>query len=142
VTVKDADGNMYIDMAAGVAVNAVGRNHPKVLDAIRRQCDVIMHTTDITNPKRIELAKKVSGVMPRGLAGNCHTAVYQAGSDAVETAIKFARAYTGRSQLIAFHGAYTVCGAAAPCHAFNYRHASLLIAGGTCRGIATAARSA
>ena len=99
VTVKDADGNLYIDMAAGVAVNAVGRNHPKVLDAIRRQCDVIMHTTDITNPKRIELAKKVSSVMPEGLRGNCHTAVYQAGSDAVETAIKFARAYTGRSQL-------------------------------------------
>ena len=65
-----------------------------------------MHTTDITNPKRIELAKKVSGIMPEGLAGNCHTAVYQAGSDAVETAIKFARAYTGRWQLIAFHGAY------------------------------------
>jgi len=78
VTVKDADGNMYIDMAAGVAVNAVGRNHPKVLAAIQRQCDVIMHTTDITNPKRLELAKKVSGIMPEGLAGNCHTAVYQA----------------------------------------------------------------
>ena len=66
VTVKDADGNMYIDMAAGVAVNAVGRNHPKVLDAIQRQCDVIMHTTDITNPKRIELAKKVSADHARG----------------------------------------------------------------------------
>ena len=105
-------------MAAGVAVNAVGRNHPKVLEAIRRQCDVIMHTTDITNPKRIELAKKVSSVMPEGLAGNCHTAVYQAGSDAVETAIKFARAYTGRSQLIAFHGAYhgVWCGTAAHDH--------------------------
>ena len=72
-TVFDADGNLYIDMAAGVAVNAVGRGHPKVLEAIRRQCDVIMHTTDITNPKRIELAKKVSGIMPEGLAGNCHT---------------------------------------------------------------------
>ena len=124
VTVKDADGNMYIDMAAGVAVNAVGRNHPKVLDAIKRQCDVIMHTTDITNPKRIELAKKVSSVMPEGLAGECHTAVYQAGSDAVETAIKFARAYTGRSQLIAFHGAYhgVWCGTAAMTTAYNYRH--------------------
>ena len=115
VTVYDADGNLYIDMAAGVAVNAVGRGHPKVLEAIRRQCDVIMHTTDITNPKRIELAKKVSGVMPEGLAGNCHTAVYQAGSDAVETAIKFARAYTGKSQIIAFQGAYhgVWCGSAA-----------------------------
>ncbi len=124
VTVKDADGNMYIDMAAGVAVNAVGRNHPKVLAAIQRQCDVIMHTTDITNPKRIELAKKVSGIMPGGLAGNCHTAVYQAGSDAVETAIKFARAYTGRTQLMAFHGAYhgVWCGTAAMTTSYNYRH--------------------
>jgi 4-aminobutyrate aminotransferase len=124
VTVKDADGNTYIDMAAGVAVNAVGRNHPKVLDAIRRQCDVIMHTTDITNPKRIELAKKVSSVMPEGLAGKCHTAVYQAGSDAVETAIKFAKAYTGRSQVVAFHGAYhgVWMGTAAMTTAYNYRH--------------------
>jgi 4-aminobutyrate aminotransferase len=123
-TVYDADGNLFIDMAAGVAVNAVGRGHPKVLEAIQRQCDVIMHTTDITNPKRIELAKKVSGIMPGGLAGNCHTAVYQAGSDAVETAIKFARAYTGRSQLIAFHGAYhgVWCGTAALTTSYNYRH--------------------
>ena len=68
-TVKDADGNLYIDMAAGVAVNAVGRGHPKILEAIQRQAGVIMHTTDITNPKRIELAKKVSGVMPAGAAG-------------------------------------------------------------------------
>jgi 4-aminobutyrate aminotransferase len=124
VTVKDPDGNLYIDMAAGVAVNAVGRNHPSVLEAIRRQCDVIMHTTDITNPKRLELAKKVSSVMPDGLRGNCHTAVYQAGSDAVETAIKFARAYTGRSQFIAFHGAYhgVWMGTAALTTAYNYRH--------------------
>ena len=123
-TVNDADGNLYIDMAAGVAVNAVGRGHPRVLDAIRRQCDVIMHTTDITNPKRIELAKKVSGIMPEGLRGNCHTAVYQAGSDAVETAIKFARAYTGRSQIIAFHGAYhgVWCGTAALTTGYGYRH--------------------
>jgi 4-aminobutyrate aminotransferase len=124
VTVKDADGNLYIDMAAGVAVNAVGRGHPKVLAAIQRQCDVIMHTTDITNPKRIELAKKVSSVMPEGLAGKCHTAVYQAGSDAVETAIKFARAFTGRAQIVAFHGAYhgVWMGTAALTTSYNYRH--------------------
>ena len=66
-TVKDPDGNIYIDMAAGVAVNAVGRGHPKVLEAIHNQSGTIMHTTDITNPKSIELAKKVSGVMPEGL---------------------------------------------------------------------------
>jgi 4-aminobutyrate aminotransferase len=123
-TAKDADGNLYIDMAAGVAVNAVGRAHPQVLAAIRRQSSNIMHTTDITNPKRIELAKKVSEVMPEGLRGNCHTSVFQAGSDAVETAIKFARRHTGRSQIIAFQGAYhgVWCGTAALTTGYNYRH--------------------
>ncbi len=94
-TAKDADGNLYIDMAAGVAVNAVGRGHPKVLEAINRQCCQIMHTTDITNPKRIALAKRVSEIMPEGLRGDCHTSFFQAGSDAVETAIKFSRKVTG-----------------------------------------------
>jgi 4-aminobutyrate aminotransferase len=124
-TVKDADGNMFIDMAAGVAVNAVGRNHPKVLEAIRRQSSVIMHTTDITNPKRIELAKKISGIMPDGLRGNCHTAFFQSGSDAVESAIKFSRHYTERSQIIAFQGAYhgVNCGTAALTAGYRYRHA-------------------
>jgi 4-aminobutyrate aminotransferase len=123
-TTKDADGNIFIDMSAGGAVNAVGRGHPKVLEAIRKQSSVIMHTTDITNPKRIELAKKISGIMPEGLRGNCQTAFAQSGSDAVETAIKFVRHYTGRSQIIAFHGAYhgVWCGTAALTTGYRYRH--------------------
>jgi 4-aminobutyrate aminotransferase len=123
-TVKDADDNMFIDMAAGVAVTAVGRNHPKVVEAIRRQSGIIMHTTDITNPKRIELARKVSGIMPEGLRGNCHTAFSQSGSSAVETAIKFARHYTGRAQIIAFQGAYhgVWCGTSALTTGYRYRH--------------------
>jgi 4-aminobutyrate aminotransferase len=123
-TVKDADGNIFIDMAAGVAVNAVGRGHPEVLETIRRQSSLIMHTTDVTNPRRIELAKRVSGIMPAGLRGNCHTAFAQSGSGAVETAIKFARTYTGRTQFIAFHGAYhgVWMGSAALTTGFRYRH--------------------
>jgi 4-aminobutyrate aminotransferase len=123
-TVKDPDGNLYIDMAAGLAVNAVGRNHPRVTEAIQRQSNIIMHTTDITNPKRIELARRISGVMPEGLRGNCHTAFFQAGSSAVETAIKFARHYTGRSQILAFQGAYhgVWMGTAALTTGYRYRH--------------------
>ena len=83
-----------------------------------------MHTTDITNPKRIELAKKVSEVMPEGLRGDCHTSFFQAGSDAVETAIKFSRKHTGRTQIIAFQGAYhgVWCGTSALTTGYNYRH--------------------
>ncbi len=123
-TVKDADGNLYIDMAAGVAVNAVGRGHPKILEVIQKQSSVIMHTTDVTNPKRIELAKKLAGLMPEGLRGNCRTAFAQSGSSAVETAIKFARHATGRSQIIAFHGAYhgVWMGSGALTTGFRYRH--------------------
>jgi 4-aminobutyrate aminotransferase len=123
-TAKDADGNLYIDMAAGVAVNAVGRGHPKILETITRQCCQIMHTTDITNPSRIALAKRVSQVMPEGLRGNCHTSFFQAGSDAVETAIKFSRKHTGRTQIFAFQGAYhgVWCGTTALTTGYNYRH--------------------
>jgi 4-aminobutyrate aminotransferase len=123
-TVKDADGNLFIDMAAGVAVNAVGRNHPKILEAIQNQSNIIMHTTDATNVKRIELAKKISGIMPEGLRGNCRTSFAQSGSGAVETAIKFARHSTGRSQIIAFHGAYhgVWMGSAALTTGYKYRH--------------------
>ncbi len=123
-TVKDADGNLFIDMAAGVAVNAVGRSHPKVLETIQNQSNIIMHTTDATNVKRIQLAKKVSEIMPEGLRGNCQTTFMQSGSSAVETAIKFARHYTGRSQIIAFHGAYhgVWMGTAALTTGYRYRH--------------------
>jgi 4-aminobutyrate aminotransferase len=123
-TVKDADGNVFIDMAAGVAVNSVGRNHPRIIEAMQKQMGVIMHTTDITNPRRIELARKISGIMPEGLRGNCHTAFTQSGSGAVETAIKFARHYTGRTQIIAFHGAYhgVWMGSAALTSGYRYRH--------------------
>ena len=123
-TVKDADGNLFIDMAAGVAVNAVGRNHPKVLETIQAQSSVIMHTTDATNVKRIELARRISEIMPEGLRGNCRTAFMQSGSGAVETAIKFARHYTGRSQVIAFHGAYhgVWMGSGALTTGYGYRH--------------------
>ncbi|MBN2240182.1 MAG: aspartate aminotransferase family protein [Dehalococcoidales bacterium] len=123
-TVKDADGNLFIDMAAGVAVNAVGRNHPKVLETIQNQSNIIMHTTDATNVKRIELAKKISEIMPEGLRGDCRTAFLQSGSGAVETALKFARHYTGRSQVIAFHGAYhgVWMGSGALTTGYGYRH--------------------
>ncbi|MDD5701362.1 MAG: aspartate aminotransferase family protein, partial [Dehalococcoidales bacterium] len=97
---------------------------PRVLEAMRNQMNIIMHTTDSTNVKRIELARKISSVMPEGLAGNCHTVFAQSGSGAVETAIKFARHYTGRSQILAFHGAYhgVWCGTAALTTGYRYRH--------------------
>ncbi|MFH0725636.1 MAG: aspartate aminotransferase family protein [Pseudomonadota bacterium] len=105
-TVKDPDGNVFIDITAGVAVNSVGRCHPRVIAAMQAQMGTLMHASDISNVRRTELAQKVAGVMPAGLRNNCITYFTQGGSGAVETAIKFVRKITGRTQIAAFHGAY------------------------------------
>ena len=122
-TVKDPDGNLYIDISAGVAVNSVGRRHPRVVKAMEEQLTKLMHAIDITNIRRIELAKKVSSVMPEGLRGHCVSYFTQSGSAALETAIKFARRITGRSQIVAFHGAYhgVWCGSGALTTGERYR---------------------
>lgn len=106
VTVKDPDGNVYIDVSAGVGVNSVGRAHPEVLEAIDRQSKQLMHGSDISNTRRGELARKISAIAPPGLKDNCISYFTQSGSGAVESAIKFARKITGRHQILAFHGAY------------------------------------
>ena len=105
-TIKDPDGNIYIDITAGVAVTSVGRCHPRVLKAMQDQMGRLMHAIDISNTRRTEMAEKVAGVMPKGLRENCVTYFNQGGSGAVETAIKFCRKVTGRTQIVAFHGDY------------------------------------
>ena len=106
VTVKDPDGNLYIDLSAGVGVNSVGRCHPQVVEAIRLQSQRLMHGSDISNTRRTQLASRISEIMPEGLRGDCVTYFAQAGSDALEAAVKFAKRVTGRQQILAFHGAY------------------------------------
>lgn len=126
VTVKDPDGNVYLDLAAGVGVNSVGRRHPRVVKAIEEQLTRLMHAAEGVNTRRAELAKKISSIMPDGLRGNCISYFTQSGSGAVETVIKFARRITGRSQIIAFHGAYhgVWCGSGAlttgECYHYGY----------------------
>jgi 4-aminobutyrate aminotransferase len=122
-TVKDPDGNLYIDMTAGVAVSSVGRRHPLVVKAMEKQMGKIMHAIEAVHSRRTELAKKISGVMPAGLRGKCVTYFTQSGSGAVETAIKFAHRATGKSQIVAFHGAYhgVWCGSGALTTGDGYR---------------------
>jgi 4-aminobutyrate aminotransferase len=106
VTVRDPDGNTFIDLSAGVGVSSVGRCHPKVVEAIRKQSEIMMHAMDINSPRRTQLAAKISEIMPEGLRGDCITYFTQGGSDALEAAVKFAKRITGRHQIIAFHGGY------------------------------------
>jgi len=106
VTFKDPDGNTFIDLSAGVGVSSVGRCHPKVVEAMRKQSEMLMHSMDVNSSRRTELAAKISEIMPEGLRGDCITFFAQSGSDALEAAVKFAKRVTGRHQIIAFHGAY------------------------------------
>jgi len=105
-TVKDPDGNVFIDAIAGTAVSSVGRAHPKVVEAIQMQAEKVMHGGSTINTQYVELGKRISDIMPEGLRDNCFTAFLQSGSAAIETAIKYVRAITGKSQIIAFEGAY------------------------------------
>ncbi len=70
-TFKDPDGNTYIDLSAGVGVSSVGRCHPKVVQAIRDQSEVLMHALEINSTRRTELAAKLSEIAPDGLRGDC-----------------------------------------------------------------------
>ncbi|BFO55027.1 MULTISPECIES: aspartate aminotransferase family protein [Comamonadaceae] len=106
VTFKDPDGNVFVDLSAGVGVSSVGRCHPEVVKTMQRQAGDLMHAMEVNNTRRTELAAKISEIAPEGLRGDCITFFTQSGSDALEAAVKFARRVTGRHQIIAFHGGY------------------------------------
>lgn len=102
----DTDGNRYIDFAAGIAVNNTGHRHPRIVAAIARQLEKFTHTAFQVAPYHayIELAEKINAIAPGDHAKK--TAFFTTGAEAVENAIKIARAATGRSGVIAFSGAF------------------------------------
>jgi 4-aminobutyrate aminotransferase len=105
-TVKDPDGNVYIDLTGGLGCNNVGHTHPKVVDAVIKQAPKLMHTLDMVNPQELELSRRVAEIMPGDLKDNCFTCYATSGSAAVEIAIKYAKYITKRPEIIAFQGAY------------------------------------
>ncbi|MBB6465616.1 4-aminobutyrate aminotransferase/(S)-3-amino-2-methylpropionate transaminase [Aminobacter lissarensis] len=102
----DVEGNRYIDFAAGIAVNNTGHRHPKVMQAVQEQAQRFTHTCFHVAPYEgyIRLAERLNAVVPTG--GENRTMLVTTGAEAVENAIKIARAYTGRSGVIAFAGAF------------------------------------
>ena len=119
--VWDADGNRYLDLLAGIAVNALGHGHPAVVGAVCKQAATLIHVSNFfATPPQIELAERLLAVAgaPQG------SAVYFAnsGTEAVEAAIKLSRR-TGRTGLVAaeaaFHG--RTMGALALTHKQAYR---------------------
>ncbi|MFC2025635.1 acetyl ornithine aminotransferase family protein [Chloroflexota bacterium] len=105
VEVWDVDGNRFLDFAAGIAVVATGHSHPKVVDAIKQQADNFVHISpDFYHPKMVELAEKINQIAP--FSENALSLMANSGAESVETALKLARYYTGRTQLISFLGGF------------------------------------
>jgi 4-aminobutyrate aminotransferase len=102
----DIEGRRFIDFAAGIAVCNTGHRHPKIVAAIRAQLDHFTHTAYQIVPyaSYVELAEKINQRAPGDYPKK--TAFFTTGAEAVENAIKIARAATGRPGVIAFTGAF------------------------------------
>ncbi|MGO3889339.1 MAG: 4-aminobutyrate--2-oxoglutarate transaminase [Paenalcaligenes sp.] len=102
----DIEGNRYIDFASGIAVLNTGHRHPRLMKAIAEQMDRFTHTCYQVVPYEsyVELAEKVNELAPG--KGPKKTAFFTTGAEAVENAIKVARAFTGRPSVIAFNSAF------------------------------------
>ena len=104
--VWDVEGNRYIDFAAGIAVVNTGHRHPKVMAAVQKQLDSFTHTCHQVLPYEnyIRLGERLNAAVPGDF--DKKTIFVTTGAEAVENAVKVARAATGRQAVIAFGGAF------------------------------------
>jgi len=105
-TLTDVDGNTFIDFAGGVGCLNVGHAHPHVVEAVQEQAARFLHTDFTIVPYEVyaDLAERLLALAP--FRGDAKAAFFNAGTEAVENGVKFARAYTGRPAVIAFEGAF------------------------------------
>ncbi|WP_324732812.1 4-aminobutyrate--2-oxoglutarate transaminase [Pseudomonas paeninsulae] len=105
-TVIDVEGREFIDFAGGIAVLNTGHLHPKVIAAVQQQLTKLTHTCFqvLAYEPYVELCEKINAKVPGDFAKK--TLLVTTGSEAVENAVKIARAATGRAGVIAFTGAY------------------------------------
>lgn len=105
----DKNGKRYIDIIAGISVSSLGHKHPKVVEAVKKQVEKFMHTQvygEFVMSPQVRLAKLLSDNLPEKL-----DSVYfvNSGSEAVEGAMKLAKRFTGRVEIIAAKEAYHGC---------------------------------
>jgi 4-aminobutyrate aminotransferase / (S)-3-amino-2-methylpropionate transaminase / 5-aminovalerate transaminase len=105
-TLTDVDGNTFIDFTGGVGCLNVGHSHPRVVEAAQEQLARFSHTdfTIVPYEVYVTLAERLIGASP--FRSPAKAAFFNAGTEAVENAIKFARAYTGRPAVIGFEGGF------------------------------------
>lgn len=102
----DVSGKRYLDLISGISVSNIGHRHPKVIAAIKDQLDKYMHLMvygEYIQSPQVQLAKKLSEHLPSNLSS-----VYfvNSGSEAIEGAMKLAKRFTGRTEIVSFKNAY------------------------------------
>jgi len=103
VSVTDVDGNTFIDMTSGVLVTNVGHSHPEHVESIRVQVGRLMNCYDFPTPQRIEFSKKLVEKTPENLD---RAFLLTTGSEATESAMRIAKRFTGKFEIISFYGAF------------------------------------
>ena len=106
VYLKDVNGKEYIDLISGISVSNIGHCHPEVVEAIKKQAETHMHLMvygEYVQSPQVQLAKALTDLLPK----NLNTVYFvNSGSEATEGAMKLAKRFTGRSEIISFKNAY------------------------------------
>ncbi|MBI3227578.1 MAG: 4-aminobutyrate--2-oxoglutarate transaminase [Mycolicibacterium cosmeticum] len=103
---EDIDGNRLIDLGSGIAVTTIGNASPRVVDAVAGQAARFTHTCFMVTPyeEYVAVCEQLNRLTP--VAGDKRSALFNSGSEAVENAVKIARAYTRKQAVVAFDHAY------------------------------------
>jgi acetylornithine/succinyldiaminopimelate/putrescine aminotransferase len=102
----DTSGKRYLDLISGIAVCNLGHSHPTIVNAVKAQLDKYMHVMvygELVQQPQVELAEKLCAFLPSSLNS---VFFVNSGSEAVEGALKLAKRFTGRTELIHFENAY------------------------------------
>ena len=104
--VQDVDGNVFLDCAAGIAVNSTGHSHPDVVKAMHDQAQRFLHMsgTDFYYEPQVRLGEEIAAVAP--IQGGVKSFFGNSGTEAIEASLKLARFATGRPNFIAFLGGF------------------------------------
>lgn len=104
--IEDVDGNVFLDFSSGIAVCSTGHCHPRIVDAIKRQAETLIHMsgTDFYYEPQLRLAEELSKIVP--VEGEAMTFFGNSGAEAIEAAIKIARNRRKKPRMLAFIGAF------------------------------------
>ena len=101
--VTDVDGNQFVDLIGGIAVNALGHSHPRFVAAVSKQV-ADASVGSFTSPARVDLVERVASKPPA--PGLHRLQLYSGGAEAVESALRLAKSHTGKYEFVSFWGGF------------------------------------